>query len=126
MITKLVIENNVPGRYEHITLWIDREKYYLQPNSKIILEILKDDVSIEFLIFCSKSKKIFLNCKNDNEVYLNLSTNKYFIIFCLLSLILFFVVAFNFNVYIWFIYILILGGINIFKLSFFINLTRKN
>lgn len=89
-MTKITIKNNIWARYDYITLWVDDEKYYLKPEAEISVEVFSNKISIEFLIYFSKSKKIFLEFENENEIYLELNFNKYFVIYCLLSLLIFF------------------------------------
>ncbi len=88
-MSKIIIKNNTWGRYDYITLCIDDEIYYLKPESEISVEVYNNKIPIEFSIYFSKRKKILLEIEEGNEIYLKLNFNKYFVIYCLLSLIIF-------------------------------------
>ncbi len=92
---KIIIKNNILGRYDYISLWIDEEEYRLKPESEISVEVFDNEILIEFSIYFSKRKKIFLEFedKDEKEIYFKLNMNKYFFIYCLLSLILFFLLV---------------------------------
>lgn len=88
-MSKIIIKNNIWGRYDYITLYIDDKTYHLKPEAEISVEVYNNKIPIEFSIYFSKRKKIFLEVKERNEVYLKLNFNKYFVIYFLLSLIIF-------------------------------------
>ena len=71
-------------------MWIEEEEYHLKPESEISVEVFDNEISIEFSIYFSKKKKFFLKFENEEEIYLKLNFNIYFIIYCLLSLLIFF------------------------------------
>ena len=77
---KIIVKNNIWARYDYITLWIDEEEYHLKPKSEISIEVFSNKFSVEYSLFFSKSKKIFLEFSDNEEVYLSLNYNKYFIL----------------------------------------------
>ena len=55
---KIIIKNNIWGRYDYISLWIDEEEHHLKPESEISVEVFDTEIPIEFSIYFSK-RKIF-------------------------------------------------------------------
>ena len=92
-MSKIIIKNNIWGRYDYITLCIDDEIYYLKPESEISVEVYNNKIPIEFSIYFSKRKKFLLEIEEGNEIYLKLNFNKYFVIYCLLNIIIFLLFA---------------------------------
>ena len=90
---KIVIKNKILARHDYVTLWINEEEYHLKPNSEISVETFGSRITIMFSIWFSKSKKIFIDCENDKEIHLILKFNKYFMIYCLINLMIFFLLA---------------------------------
>ena len=96
-------------------------------NSKISIEVFSNKFSVEYSLFFSKSKKIFLEFSDNEEVYLSLNYNKYFILYCigvlsvfllLASLMLSSIIYPNLNTikfFIFQIYIIIFGYWYLFK-----------
>ena len=92
-IMEIIVKNNIWARYDYITLWIDEEEYHLKPESEISIEVFSNKFSVEYSLFFSKSKKIFLEFSDNEEVYLSLNYNKYFILYCIGVLSVFLVLA---------------------------------
>ena len=88
---EIKVKNNIWARYDYITLWIDEEEYHLKPESEISIEVFSNKFSVEYSLFFSKSKKIFLEFSDKEEVYLNY--NKYFILYCAGILLVFLLLA---------------------------------
>lgn len=92
-MTKLIIKNNIFGKYDYITLWIDDDKYYLKPKSEISVEVFGNKIPIEYSLFFSKSKKKFFEITYEEDIFLNLNYNRYFILYCIGNLIVFLLLA---------------------------------
>jgi len=90
---EIIVKNNIWARYDYITLWIDEEEYHLKPESEISIEVFSNKFSVEYSLFFSKSKKIFLEFSDNEEVYLSLNYNKYFILYCIGVLSVFLLLA---------------------------------
>ena len=88
---EIKVKNNIWARYDYITLWIDEEEYHLKPESEISIEVFSNKFSVGYSLFFSKSKKIFLEFSDKEEVYLNY--NKYFILYCAGILLVFLLLA---------------------------------
>ena len=91
---EIIVKNNIWARYDYITLWIDEEEYHLKPESEISIEVFSNKFSVEYSLFFSKSKKIFLEFSDNEEVYLSLNYNRYFILYCIGVLSVFFIACF--------------------------------
>ena len=93
-----VILNSKSG-FGRITLAVEKyirnheEEYHLKPESEISIEVFSNKFSVEYSLFFSKSKKIFLEFSDNEEVYLSLNYNKYFILYCIGVLSVFLLLA---------------------------------
>ena len=113
---EIIVKNNIWARYDYITLWIDEEEYHLKPESEISIEVFSNKFSVEYSLFFSKSKKIFLEFSDNEEVYLSIGVLSVFLL--LASLMLSSIIYPNSNTikfFIFPIYIIIFGYWYLFK-----------